>query len=137
MLNHLIRSCFPKARHPAPQSWARFSPSLRCTATIPPLAPFDGNTFLLWIREAEPIPTYASCITILVSSVEFRATEFGRKDAVWEELCDEAANTAGGGVYSCIFEAAGLGEEEVVDCCWGCRRVACGSKLCFKFRRGG
>jgi len=41
--------------------------------------------------------------------VELGAPEFGREDAVWEELCDEAAYATGGGVYGCVFEAASLG----------------------------
>jgi hypothetical protein len=88
------------------------------------LAALDYHAFLLWIREVESISTHTSRIAVLIPVVEFCTPEIGREDAVWEELCDEAAHAAGGGVYGCIFEAAGLREEEVVDCCWGWWGVA-------------
>ena len=119
ILRSIIQSCLPKTHHPAPHAQSRLSPSGRRTAAILPLAAFDGDDFLLGIWEVESIPTHTSRIAVLIAVVEFRTPKFGREYAVWEELCDEATYAAGGGVYGCVFEASGLGEEEVVDCCWG------------------
>jgi hypothetical protein len=118
-LRSIIQSCLPKTHHPAPHARSRFSPSGRGTAAILPLASFDGDAFLLGIWEAKPIPTHTSRIAVFIAVVKLRAPKFGRENAIGEELCNEATYAARGGVYSCVFEASGLGEEEVVDCCWG------------------
>ncbi len=127
-------SCLPHPHHPPPYSRPRFPPSGSSSLANSPLTgAFDGYDFLLWIREAETIPSHASSVAVLILVVEFRAPEFRRQDAVWEEFVDQPAYTAGGGVYGCIFEAPGFGEEEVVDCCWGKWRVIYGFRLCLRF----
>jgi hypothetical protein len=119
ILRSIIQSGLPKTHHSAPHTWSRFSPFGRGTGAILPLASFDGDAFLLGIREAKPVPTHTSRIAVFIAIVKLRAPKFGREYAIGEEFCNEATYAAGGGVYGCVFEASGLGEEEVVDCCWG------------------